>query len=121
MKSDLDTKYFKQKLETELALVVKGLEDVGYRNPDNKEDWQARTSDFADSADTNETADKIEEFESHAALVNDLESRYNEIKNALARIEKGTYGLCEVSGEPIELDRLEANPSARTCKKHMEN
>lgn len=120
MKSDLDTKYFKQKLETELALVVKELEDVGYRNPDNREDWQARTSDFADSADTNETADKIEEFEGNAALVNDLESRYNEIKNALARIEKGTYGLCEVSGEPIELDRLEANPSARTCKKHME-
>ncbi|MEK7091498.1 MAG: TraR/DksA C4-type zinc finger protein [Patescibacteria group bacterium] len=39
---------------------------------------------------------------------------------ALAKIDAGNYGLCEISQEPIELDRLEANPSARTCKKHLD-
>jgi RNA polymerase-binding transcription factor DksA len=51
-----------------------------------------------------------------------LEVRYNEIKSALKKIEEsapGAYGLCEVGGEQIEEDRLEANPAARTCKAHM--
>lgn len=120
MKNELDTKHFKQKLEQELDLVQKELGDVGRRNPDNKEDWEAKPSDFSDSADDNETADKIEEFEGNAAITNELETKYNDIKVALAKIEKGTYGICEVGTEPIELDRLEANPAARTCKKHME-
>lgn len=36
-----------------------------------------------------------------------------EVGDALARIETGTYGLCEGSGEPIGLRRLEARPWAR--------
>jgi RNA polymerase-binding transcription factor DksA len=34
-------------------------------------------------------------------------------------MENGTYGVCEKSGKPIELDRLMANPAARTCKEMM--
>lgn len=34
------------------------------------------------------------------------------IDEALMRIEKGEYGYCEVSGEPISLKRLEARPIA---------
>ncbi|CAG0949527.1 General stress protein 16O [Phycisphaerales bacterium] len=36
-----------------------------------------------------------------------------EIDDALLRIEKGTYGVCEISGRPIKLDRLEELPWAR--------
>ncbi len=36
-----------------------------------------------------------------------------EIDAALKRIEDGTYGVCELSGEPIKLDRLEELPWAR--------
>ena len=39
--------------------------------------------------------------------------------DALERIEKGTYGICEVGNEEIEEDRLNANPAARTCKAHL--
>jgi Tfp pilus assembly PilM family ATPase len=42
-----------------------------------------------------------------------------EVMTALTKIEEGTYGTCEVSGDEIETDRLEANPAARTCKAHM--
>ena len=46
---------------------------------------------------------------------NDLDLQQLErVKNALARIDSGTYGLSEVSGKPIPLDRLEAVPSATT-------
>jgi len=34
------------------------------------------------------------------------------IDSALARIESGEYGYCEVTGEPISLKRLEARPVA---------
>lgn len=36
-----------------------------------------------------------------------------EIDDALARIEKGTYGLCELTGKPIRPERLEELPWAR--------
>jgi len=36
----------------------------------------------------------------------------NKIDQALQRIEVGTYGYCEDSGEPISLRRLEARPIA---------
>lgn len=38
-----------------------------------------------------------------------------EILDALKRIERGTYGICEGTGQPIPKGRLEANPWARYC------
>jgi len=37
------------------------------------------------------------------------------IKDALDRIEEGTYGICEVCGEDISQKRLEARPVATLC------
>ncbi len=120
-RDDLDFNYYKQKLLEELSLVERELEGVGRRNPDNKKDWEAEPAEIdTSSADDNETADKMEEYETNTAILKDLEIRYNDIKVALDKIEGGTYGICEVSGLPIEKDRLEANPAARTCKAHME-
>ncbi len=120
MKNDIDTDYFKEKLEEELFLVEKELNNIGRKNPDNKNDWEAEpTLMNEDSADPNETADNIEEFEENTAVLKELEIKYNDIKDALKKIEEGKFGICEISGEPIEEDRLIANPAARTCKKHM--
>ena len=116
----MDTEYFKEKLEEELFLVEKELNSVGRRNPDNKNDWEAEPADFdTDQADESEKADKIEEYEENTAVLKELEIRYNDIKDALTKIENKTFGVCEISGEQIEEDRLIANPAARTCKKHM--
>ena len=36
------------------------------------------------------------------------------------KIEDGSYGTCETGNDhPIEKERLDANPAARTCKAHM--
>ncbi|VVM06851.1 General stress protein 16O [Methylacidimicrobium cyclopophantes] len=46
-----------------------------------------------------------------------------EIEEALKRIEAGTYGVCEMSGKPIPLQRLEAVPHARftvECQRQVE-
>lgn len=115
-----DLKKFKGKLEEELALVEKELNNIGRKNPDNKADWEAEPANLdIDTADQSEMADKMEGYEENTAILKELEVRYNDIKDALGKIEAGTYGVCEVSGEPIEMDRLEANPAARTCKAHM--
>jgi DnaK suppressor protein len=42
------------------------------------------------------------------------------IRDALNRIEAGTYGACLVDGEPIEEKRLQAMPWAPYCIKHQE-
>lgn len=40
------------------------------------------------------------------------------VENALSRIENGSYGECEVCGDPIEEQRLEALPYATLCMQH---
>lgn len=117
---EVDYTHLKKKLETEKKLVEKELEGVGRRNPDNPSDWEAVPAERDSSqADENTIADSIEGYEENVAIVNTLETRYQEIRNALAKIEKGTYGDCEICGNKIEEDRLEANPSAKTCKAHI--
>ena len=38
------------------------------------------------------------------------------IEEALQRLETGTYGLCEVCGQPIQPKRLEIMPEASLCR-----
>jgi DnaK suppressor protein len=38
-----------------------------------------------------------------------------EIEEALKRIEKGTYGICEMCDEPISEERLKIKPQAKYC------
>lgn len=116
-----DTEYFKKKLEGELGTLVGELKSVGRINPDNEKDWEPTKADFnIPEADKNDVADEIEEFEERSAILKQLEIRYNEIKRALEKIASGSYGICEVSGEEIPRERLEANPAARTKVEHAD-
>ncbi|MCC6400360.1 MAG: TraR/DksA C4-type zinc finger protein [Flavobacteriales bacterium] len=38
-----------------------------------------------------------------------------ELRQALARIEQGTYGICRITGQPIPVERLRAVPHATLC------
>ena len=42
-----------------------------------------------------------------------------EIEEALARIDAGTYGICEATGEPIGKARLKATPWTKYCYEYM--
>jgi RNA polymerase-binding transcription factor DksA len=65
-------------------------------------------------------ADRTEDYGERSAITETLDQRLDDINNALQKIVSGNYGICEVCGNPIEEDRLEANPAARTCKACME-
>ncbi len=41
--------------------------------------------------------------------------QWREIDEALLRIQRGEYGRCEACGREIEIERLEAMPTARLC------
>lgn len=118
--NETEINHFKMKLETEKALLEGELKTVGYKNDKNPADWDLKVADMNIlPADENEVADTMEELESNHAILHDLEGRYADIVVALQKISAHTYGICEVGGEQIETDRLEANPAARTCKAHM--
>ena len=65
------------------------------------------------SADPFDMAGNANSLELMAALGNNERRELAEIDHALGKIENGTYGICEVSGELIGELRLEAIPTAR--------
>ncbi|HUZ56334.1 MAG TPA: TraR/DksA C4-type zinc finger protein [Streptosporangiaceae bacterium] len=50
-----------------------------------------------------------------AALISQARDRLDEIDAALARLDEGSYGVCERCGQPIGDERLAARPAAMTC------
>jgi RNA polymerase-binding transcription factor DksA len=65
--------------------------------------------------EVNTVEDGTDAFERQFAL-NIASSEHDvlfEIDEALRRIELGTFGICEMTGEPIELERLRAIPYTR--------
>lgn len=115
----MNTETFKTRLTEEKERLEAELGTLGRRNPSNPNDWEALPPETGQESDPNDAADLIEGYEENTAILKDLEIRYNDVLRALARIEEGTYGVCEVSGEAIEEDRLNADPASTTCKAHL--
>ena len=117
----LDKKKIKDKLEKERDTLLDELRDMGKLNPETDE-WEAtpETLDFPES-DQNDMADRFEDFEARSSMIKTLEPRLNNILKALKKLNRESFGKCEVCKKDIENARLEANPAARTCKEHLEN
>lgn len=58
------------------------------------------------------------EREKDLSILEQLENELAEVEAALARVEDGTYGIDENTGDQISPDRLEALPTARTNLEH---
>lgn len=115
MRNDINVEEFASKLNEEKERLESELSKLGVRNPSNPADWEATEGEGGErDADRNTQADDIEEYEERTAILKDLETRYNNVLAALKRVEEGTYGLDEKTGEPIPVERLEANPAAGT-------
>jgi DnaK suppressor protein len=67
---------------------------------------------FADSGQV-----AAEQGESRA-LASRLREQLDDVEAAIARLAEGTYGRCEVCGDEIGDDRLEAMPATRYCITH---
>jgi len=117
-----DLEFFRKKLEKEKAVLETDLEGIGHKDPKIAGGWETGPSKMeTDNADENEVADKLEDYEENISILGQLETQLTHITLALDKIKNGSYGNCEICGEPIERERLSANPSAQTCMKHLTN
>lgn len=114
-RDDLDLKHFQSKLEAEKAELEKQFTELGRKLNDNG-DWVVVPQPIdQETPEFDEVADSIEELESDVAVMGVLDQQYKDVKDALNKLNDGTYGICENTSEPIPKERLEAMPTARTC------
>jgi DnaK suppressor protein len=83
-------------LEARLAARRERLATPSQREPDD--------ADWATSAEDQSLLARLVDRDSKLLV---------EIARALARVADGSYGVCELSGEPIGFERLQARPWAR--------
>ena len=100
--NEMQLEYFKRKLLDWRSELMKGsastLQDLKDNNI-NEADENDRASNETDQSLELRTRDRMRKL-------------IKKINQALDRIENGTYGYCEETGEPIGLARLEARPVA---------
>lgn len=98
----LQVEYFRSKLLQMRADAQRELDAT----PTARVDDSAREGDQADQA----SAAVDREFD----IVNRERTQVllHQIEGALVRLDRGTYGYCEDTGEPIDLRRLDAQPTA---------
>ena len=93
-----------EELRAELARMVEGLE----------EDQQDRAESEGDMTenDSGDMSQSLFTREMDATVEQTMEKRLESVDRALQKIEEGTYGICDDTGEPIPRGRLEAMPEA---------
>src|SRR3990167_383753 len=115
-KNDLNA--FRAVLDAERETLEEELASHGRATPETG-DWQGTTGGLVgEEPDPNDAADQLEELATNVPLVEELEKRYKDVAWALQNMEKGTYGICDDCEDIIPVDRLRANPAARTCITH---
>jgi DnaK suppressor protein len=108
--NELDQEFIEQQrqrlleLKSELERVRDGLqEDEQFRAEEEEDFSQHDSGDMSQSLFTREV---------DATVERQVERRLEYVERALQKIEEGTYGLSDDSGEPIPRGRLEAVPEA---------
>lgn len=115
----MKTEHFRKKLEEEKTRLESAMGSVGRKNPMVPGDWEAVPSEIGAEADLADQADVIVSHETNSAILADLEARYDAVLAALGRLGGKDFGKCTVCGQSIEEARLEADPAATTCSKHL--
>lgn len=115
-----DLSHYKRALEAEKKTLEDELATVSAADPESRGGVHAISDDLDISeADENELGDKFESLDNNEAIENRLEEKLELVVRALAMMEAGKYGRCEICGHEIEEKRLEADPAAPTCIMHM--
>lgn len=97
------------------------LEGLRNRIDDTTEEAQEDSLSELSTVDQHPADVGSETFErtKDLSLQEDIDGRLADIARAFEKIDSGDYGKCEVCGEPIPEERLEAIPGARNCIEHQ--
>ena len=114
-RADLDIEKFRRRLEEMRDSLRADLTRLqqGTQNIDQTEGYGVKNHPAED-------ATELFDRQRNLALSIEVEDELRAVEHALQRIEDGTYGICEVSGKPIPVERLEARPAATTLVEHQQ-
>jgi DnaK suppressor protein len=107
--NELDEKFIAQQrdrlenLKEELLRIRSGMSADERERAENEADTQLDSGDMSQ---------EIFAREMDATIGEQVERRLAEVDRALQKIEDGTYGICDDTGESIPRGRLEAVPEA---------
>ena len=105
----MDTEHYKQMLLKEETQLLDGLK----READAVAEAEQPVGDATDRVvQGEEKEEQFQDAELNRALL-------LQVRDALQRIEDGTYGKCAVDGGPIDEKRLEAMPWTPYCIRHQ--
>ena len=94
------------RLDSELVELEKGRESARHNGKDEVAGY---------GNGVGEAATETFEAERDLALMDNLEQMRGHVREALVRLEDGSYGLCVSCGQAIPRERLEALPHASQC------
>jgi RNA polymerase-binding transcription factor DksA len=113
MTGDVDEGAARDRLEHERDRIGELI--AGLRNEGLDEEEASNSGDITHyDQHPADQGSEVFEREKDLAILEGLEVDLAEIEAALQRLDEGTYGVDEVTGEPIDPERLEAFPTART-------
>jgi DnaK suppressor protein len=92
-----------QNLKEELLSIRTGMSADERQRAENEGDTQLDSGDMSQDMFTREM---------DATIGQQVELRLKDVDRALQKIDEGTYGICDDTGEPIPKGRLEAIPEA---------
>lgn len=102
----------RERIATDLNQVSRWVASL--RGEQRPQEWESG-GDNTPLSETADAAQVIEERETGTQLLDWLVGRSVELRDALRRIDAGTYGVCEVCDEFIHPERLLALPEAPLC------
>jgi len=111
---------FKEKLEKEKKQIEKQLKTFATKDKNVKGDWDTKFPNLngaSGEADLETSADEVEEYNSLLPIEYNLELRLQNINDALKKIKKRDYGICEKCKKQIPNERLRVYPEAKLCMK----
>jgi len=103
----------KKKLEAEKKEVEKELKGI-VEGGEISNNLRVKYPELGSNSE-DDNAEEVETYMENIDIEGYLENILKDINNALAKIENGTYGLCEKCSKKISKARLEAYPVATLC------
>ena len=104
---------WRTRLETERTQLLADLAEQEREVVESADPWDPQRggvgNHFADDASD------VEQQETAMSLRNNVQHLLTLVDHALARVNAGSYGLCERCGKPIPPARLDARPYATLC------
>ena len=113
--SGIETDEYRKLLLGERERLTNAVDHLHGDNSGSIEDELGELSTAGVDNHMADTASATYERELDAGFEESAQHTLEEVEAALARIDVGSYGVCEVCGQPVGADRLSAIPWARLC------